>query len=246
MVTLARFTLPPGTTVIESDLLDLTLPAPVDAVFSTATFHWVLDHDRLFAGWRPCCAPAVSSSRSTAGFVDVECWLQPFSLTPPEPLEYLVTVPLGSWAQKLPEERRHEFAAQVWDAVGRQTVDYVRLNISAPGRRLMLTSRLATRADLPLLTPIVDAAIGELKKGFLTPEQIASSRAIMAAGAGGPPSTAATTPPVGTRRCSTRPRSRRRYGPCTRTRPSRAAASGGWCCRCAPRPPRPRASGRWS
>jgi hypothetical protein len=46
-------------------------------------------------------------------------------------LEYLVTVPLGSWVQKLPEERRHAFAAQVWDAVGRPTVDYVRLNISA-------------------------------------------------------------------------------------------------------------------
>ena len=43
----------------------------------------------------------------------------------------------------------------------------------------MLTSRLATRADLPLLAPIVDAAIGELQKDFLTPEQIASSRAIM-------------------------------------------------------------------
>ncbi|MGH9121987.1 MAG: class I SAM-dependent methyltransferase [Acidimicrobiales bacterium] len=39
---------------LEADLLDLD-PAmlgpdhPVDAVFSTATFHWVLDHDRLFA-----------------------------------------------------------------------------------------------------------------------------------------------------------------------------------------------------
>ncbi len=39
---------------IEGDLLDLTPrtlgdDAPVDAVLSTATFHWVLDHDRLFA-----------------------------------------------------------------------------------------------------------------------------------------------------------------------------------------------------
>ncbi len=37
-----------------ADLLDLSpdtldVAAPVDAVFSTATFHWVLDHDRLFA-----------------------------------------------------------------------------------------------------------------------------------------------------------------------------------------------------
>ncbi|MHB8680811.1 MAG: class I SAM-dependent methyltransferase [Acidimicrobiales bacterium] len=40
-------------TVVEADLLALeptTLAgrAPVDAVLSTATFHWVLDHDRLF------------------------------------------------------------------------------------------------------------------------------------------------------------------------------------------------------
>jgi len=31
------------------DLLDLELEEPVDAVFSAATFHWVLDHERLFA-----------------------------------------------------------------------------------------------------------------------------------------------------------------------------------------------------
>jgi trans-aconitate 2-methyltransferase len=30
------------------DLLDLELETPVDAVFSTATFHWISDHDRLF------------------------------------------------------------------------------------------------------------------------------------------------------------------------------------------------------
>jgi trans-aconitate 2-methyltransferase len=30
------------------DLLDLELGEPVDAVFSTATFHWIADHDRLF------------------------------------------------------------------------------------------------------------------------------------------------------------------------------------------------------
>jgi len=39
--------------------------------------------------------------------------------------------------------------------------------------------RLATRGDLPALLPLVDAAIGELLKGFLDPAQIASSRAIM-------------------------------------------------------------------
>jgi len=49
MVGLARQRLPAGTTIIESGLLDLSLPEPVDVIFSTATFHWVLDHDELFA-----------------------------------------------------------------------------------------------------------------------------------------------------------------------------------------------------
>jgi trans-aconitate 2-methyltransferase len=31
-----------------ANLLELELDEPVDAVFSNATFHWVLDHDRLF------------------------------------------------------------------------------------------------------------------------------------------------------------------------------------------------------
>jgi trans-aconitate 2-methyltransferase len=32
-----------------SDLVELELDEPVDAVLSTATFHWISDHDRLFA-----------------------------------------------------------------------------------------------------------------------------------------------------------------------------------------------------
>jgi trans-aconitate 2-methyltransferase len=40
------------TTVICSDLTELELPEPVDAIVSTATFHWILDHDALFARMR--------------------------------------------------------------------------------------------------------------------------------------------------------------------------------------------------
>jgi trans-aconitate 2-methyltransferase len=35
--------------LIVSDLLELELPEPVDAVFSNATFHWIADHERLFS-----------------------------------------------------------------------------------------------------------------------------------------------------------------------------------------------------
>ncbi len=33
---------------VEQDLAELALDVPVDVVFSTATFHWVTDHDNLF------------------------------------------------------------------------------------------------------------------------------------------------------------------------------------------------------
>ena len=36
-------------TVFQADLAELTLAEPVDAVFSSAVFHWVPDHERLFA-----------------------------------------------------------------------------------------------------------------------------------------------------------------------------------------------------
>ena len=42
-----------------------------------------------------------------------------------------------------------------------------------------LRLRLATPADIPVLTELMAAAIGELQRGFLTPEQIEASRMIM-------------------------------------------------------------------
>ena len=41
------------------------------------------------------------------------------------------------------------------------------------------THRLATRADLPALAVLVEAAIAELQRPFLTPAQLEASRAIM-------------------------------------------------------------------
>ncbi len=49
MVRLARQNLGGRAEVSHGDLLHLKLEEPVDAVLSTATFHWVLDHAQLFA-----------------------------------------------------------------------------------------------------------------------------------------------------------------------------------------------------
>lgn len=48
MVAAARELLGEHATVLQSDLVRLTLDAPVDAVFSSAVFHWIADHDALF------------------------------------------------------------------------------------------------------------------------------------------------------------------------------------------------------
>ncbi len=44
--------------VREGDLLELEVAQPVDAILSTATFHWVLDHERLFARLHAALRPA--------------------------------------------------------------------------------------------------------------------------------------------------------------------------------------------
>jgi trans-aconitate 2-methyltransferase len=48
MVEAARERLGPDADVRVVDLLELELERPVDAILSTATFHWIADHERLF------------------------------------------------------------------------------------------------------------------------------------------------------------------------------------------------------
>jgi trans-aconitate 2-methyltransferase len=45
----AREALGDRVTILQQDLVELELPEPVDLVFSNATFHWIRDHDALFA-----------------------------------------------------------------------------------------------------------------------------------------------------------------------------------------------------
>jgi trans-aconitate 2-methyltransferase len=57
MVEKAKERLGERTTFLVSDLVELELPAPVDLVFSTATFHWIPDHDALFRRLRAALNP---------------------------------------------------------------------------------------------------------------------------------------------------------------------------------------------
>ena len=57
MIDEARANLPADVDLRVADLLELELDEPVDAILSTATFHWILDHPRLFARLHAALAP---------------------------------------------------------------------------------------------------------------------------------------------------------------------------------------------
>jgi trans-aconitate 2-methyltransferase len=182
MIEKARKALDEGVELIVSDLLELELVEAVDAAFSNATFHWILDHrrlfERLFSALRPggkleaqCggignldeflnslenvngderFAPYVRGIASTwnfaspgdtelrldaAGFADVRCWLEERLEKPREPREFLRTVCLGPYLERLPEHLHREYLDAVLEYIPRPlTLDYVRLNISARRR----------------------------------------------------------------------------------------------------------------
>jgi trans-aconitate 2-methyltransferase len=65
-----------------------------------------------------------------AGFADVETWLEPRPVAPPDPSGYLRSVCLGYHLERLPEELRAGYVEAVRERCGRE-LDYVRLNIDA-------------------------------------------------------------------------------------------------------------------
>jgi trans-aconitate 2-methyltransferase len=181
MVEHAREALDPQrTTVLQANLTELVLDEPVDAVFSNAVFHWIADHDALFArlhaalrpggrlvaqcggegnverfhqaaravarddpyapylaGWQGpwnfASAERTAARLERAGFTEVETWLEPAPVTPPDPITFVRTVCLGPHLRQLPAELRERYVGAVCERSG-TTLDYVRLNICALSR----------------------------------------------------------------------------------------------------------------
>ncbi len=57
MIAKARERLGDRASYLVADLSELEVAEPADLVFSTATFHWILDHDRLFGRLREALRP---------------------------------------------------------------------------------------------------------------------------------------------------------------------------------------------
>jgi trans-aconitate 2-methyltransferase len=94
------------------------------------------EHMGAFAGPWNYADPGETEERlARAGFGDVRCWLEPWPVTPGEPLEYARAVCLGNHLEELPKELREPFAAEVVRRSGEPfTLEYVRLNITAVRR----------------------------------------------------------------------------------------------------------------
>jgi trans-aconitate 2-methyltransferase len=179
MVAAAREALPADRVdTMVCNLVDLELDEPVDAVFSNAVFHWVLDHDRLFerlhaalrpggqlvaqcggkgniaafkaameavaarepyaehiAGWKPWnyASPDVTEERlRRAGFAQARCWRTDEPVEPEDPESFVSTVCLGAHLDRLPEDLREPYTADVLVVAGEPLLlEYVRLNIDA-------------------------------------------------------------------------------------------------------------------
>jgi len=179
MVEQVRSVLRPQDRAFVADLAQLELDEQVDAVFSGAVFHWIPDHDALFArlhaamkpgsrieaqcggegnigafheiaawvganppfaehlaGWEGpwnFAGPEITAERlERAGFTDVETGLQPWPVVPEDPREFIRTVCVGPHLDRLPNGLGDAFLDAVMAAWPEpQTLDYVRLNISA-------------------------------------------------------------------------------------------------------------------
>jgi trans-aconitate 2-methyltransferase len=136
---------------------DLGGLSPADAVLSTATFHWVTDHDRLAqcggagniasvieavrslgverAGTWLYASPEETTERlERAGFSDVHAWSHPELATfqsDASLIEFLGTVCLREHLATIPPSERRLFTEHVAAAMPSTVIDYVRLNIVA-------------------------------------------------------------------------------------------------------------------
>jgi trans-aconitate 2-methyltransferase len=72
MVEKVREVLRPGDEALVADLTGLELPEPVEAVVSSAVFHWIADHEALFARMRAALKPAgrLAAQCGGAGNID--------------------------------------------------------------------------------------------------------------------------------------------------------------------------------
>jgi trans-aconitate 2-methyltransferase len=150
MIAKARERLGERVTYVVSDLSELELAEPVDLIFSTATFHWILDHDRLFSRLRAALAPGGRLIAQCGGEGNVAEHAAVIAAVAARPeFSAQLAQMTGIWnfaapdeterrlrkagfSAALPAELRRPFAEAILEESPKPLVlDYVRLNIEA-------------------------------------------------------------------------------------------------------------------
>ncbi len=164
MVEQARERLPERVDVRQADLLELTVDEPVDAILSTATFHWIGDHDTLFARLHTALKPGGRLVAQCGGAGNVaEVKQAGFDLARREPFaEHLADWP-GDWNFQSPqatEERLHGLGFKdVWCWSSHVDVD-----VDDPAGYLatICCGSFLERLPEELHEPFIDAAVEQL------------------------------------------------------------------------------------
>jgi trans-aconitate 2-methyltransferase len=135
MVEQARAALPSDRVeCVVSDLVELEVDPPVDAVLSTATFHWIADHDRLFARLHAALRPggrlvaqcggegnvaSVEAAVARVGHPALDGWAGPWNFASPAVTEARLRAAgfreAWCWLQPFPvvPDDRHEYLTTV-------------------------------------------------------------------------------------------------------------------------------------
>ena len=163
MVEEARQRLPDSVDVRQADLLDLEIE-PVDAILSTATFHWIADHDRLFERLLQALTPGGRLAAQCGGAGNVAELDRAAKLVGArEPYAAALDGWHGPWNFASPDETGERLRRLGWVDVWTWS-HHVRVEPDDP-REYMGTVALGShleRLDPALREPFVDAVIAEL------------------------------------------------------------------------------------
>lgn len=153
-------------TALCQDIAELTLPEPVDLIFSNATFHWVPDHDALFAALQRNLKPGGRLVAQCGGHGNIESVRAAAERTMArEPFAAHFAGWPRPWNYAAPDETARRLAHAGFTEIDTWLEE--RPTPMQEGRRFLETVILVRHLDpLPseLRDPFVDEVIGRLSQ----------------------------------------------------------------------------------
>jgi trans-aconitate 2-methyltransferase len=164
MVEAARERLGDSVELHVADLVQLELEEPVDAIFSTATFHWIADHDALFRRLRAALEPGGRLVAQCGGAGNIRALKHALEkVGEREPYAPALAGWPGPWYFAGTEETAERLKRLGWVDVW-TWFQHVRVEPDDPHEYLgtVALGDHLERLDEPLRAPFIDAVLDEL------------------------------------------------------------------------------------